>query len=72
MINHKTVAVILGKHAGVANHLGRINGSMWVINEGQKGHVGISVVKETAQCGEREGKQAWRYVNEEIYGRSTH
>lgn len=37
-----------------------------------KGHVGISVVKETAQCGERQGKQAWRYANEKIYGRSTH
>lgn len=33
--------------------------------------MGISVVKETAQYGEREGEQARRYVNEEIYGRST-
>lgn len=32
----------------------------------------ISVVKETAQYGEQEGKQAWRHVNKEIYGRSTH
>lgn len=33
--------------------------------------MGISVVKETAQYGGREGKQGWRYVNKEIYGRST-
>lgn len=33
--------------------------------------MGISVVRATAQYGEREGEQAQRYVNEKIYGGST-
>lgn len=33
--------------------------------------MGISVVRATAQYGEREGKQAQRYVNEKIYSGST-
>lgn len=33
--------------------------------------MGISVVRATAQYGEREGEQAQRYVNEKIYCVST-
>lgn len=33
--------------------------------------MGISVVRATAQYGEREGEQAQRYVNEKIYNGST-
>lgn len=37
-----------------------------------RGHVGISVVRATAQCEEREGEQPRRHVNKKICSRSTH